>query len=166
MQGEKWTESRRGSWRFASMAAALILLASTTAWDAVDEIYSWTDENGVVHFSDVRPEGRSVDSLPVTEAYRPGSADYGTQDTVNPDEPTTSPGQQRREQMAESRAQRREQQSEIDYWCERHRTRLEQMEPARRVYYTNEAGEEIRMDDDQRVALIEESKAFLSEYCQ
>jgi hypothetical protein len=46
-----------------------------------------------------------------------------------------------------------------------HRQRLEQLEPARRVFYTDETGESVRMDDDQRLALIEESRAFLDENC-
>jgi hypothetical protein len=40
------------------------------------------------------------------------------------------------------------------------------MEPARRVFYTNEQGESVRMDDDERMALIEESRAFLAENCE
>jgi hypothetical protein len=40
------------------------------------------------------------------------------------------------------------------------------MEPARRVFYTDDQGESVRMDDDQRMALIDESKAFLAKNCR
>jgi hypothetical protein len=50
--------------------------------------------------------------------------------------------------------------------CTRHRQRLEQMEPARRVLYTDDSGESVRMDDDMRMGLINESKEFISKNCK
>jgi hypothetical protein len=39
------------------------------------------------------------------------------------------------------------------------------MEPARRVYYKDENGQEVRMDDNQRMSLIEESRNYIAENC-
>jgi len=49
--------------------------------------------------------------------------------------------------------------------CQKHRKRLTQMEPARRVFYTNEQGESVRMDDDLRMDLIEEDRSYINENC-
>jgi hypothetical protein len=43
---------------------------------------------------------------------------------------------------------------------------LEQIEPSRRVFYTDESGETVRLDDERRVGLVEESKAFLAGNCK
>lgn len=42
---------------------ALLGLAITPAWSA--EVFKWTDENGVTHYSDAPPEGRRYDTLNV-----------------------------------------------------------------------------------------------------
>jgi hypothetical protein len=68
--------------------------------------------------------------------------------------------------MSKEREERREAQAEADRMCALHRQRLEQMEPARRVFYTDEAGESVRMDDDRRMGLIEESKEFIAKNCE
>jgi hypothetical protein len=39
----------------AGLAASMLLIASST--HAAKELYRWTDENGVVHYSDTKPKG-------------------------------------------------------------------------------------------------------------
>jgi hypothetical protein len=143
------------------------------------EVYTWTDENGVVHYSDSPRAAGTMSTLQIEEIYRPGSADAYPPATPQAEaaepasaetpaaepESAASAAQQRREQLAAAREEQREEQAARDGLCARHRQRLEQMEPARRVFYTNEQGEEVRMDDDQRIALIEESRAFLAANC-
>ena len=164
---------------FPTLLAIAFGLLGTAAGAA--EVYTWTDENGVLHYSDTPRADGEMDTLDVEEIYRPGSTDAYSAPAV-PAEPTAAAGteatsdapteaprsaaQQRREQIASDRAERLEQQQETERLCQRHRQRLEQMEPARRVFYTNEQGEEVRMDDDQRIGLIEESRAFLAANCE
>ena len=73
--------------------------------------------------------------------------------------------QRTRREIAETRSRKAEEAQNTEYLCSRHRTRLEQMEPARRVYYRDENGKEVRMDDARRVALVEESRTFIAENC-
>jgi hypothetical protein len=42
---------------------------------------------------------------------------------------------------------------------------LETIEPSRRVFFTNEQGETERLDDEQRVAMVERAKALIAENC-
>jgi hypothetical protein len=163
--------------RQAGRPCALLLLLAL-AWTGpatAAEIYTWTDENGIVHYSDSPRASGEMKALEVEEIYRPGSTDaYATPADPTPSESAPAAGaesgsasaaQQRRDQIAKERAERRAKQAETDKLCARHRQRLEQMEPARRVLYTDEQGETVRMDDDQRIAMIDESKAFLRENC-
>lgn len=141
------------------------------------EVYTWTDEDGVPHFSDKpRTDGQS-ETIEAEEAYRPGTADVYSQPAEAAEAPEAaaadaaaeapvSAAAARREELAREREQRREAKAESDRLCAQHRQRLEQIEPSRRVFHTDASGETVRLDDEERVKLVEESKAFLAENCQ
>lgn len=162
-----------------------LVAVSASAWmvtAAATEVYTWTDEHGVVHYSDAPPNQAESEKINVQGMYRPGtsgayptsgeSAQSGTASgeavpaVASPAEAPKSVAEQRREEIATNSRERREAREQIDRLCDLHRKRLEQVEPARRVFYTNEAGESVRMDDDQRMALVDESRAFIQENCE
>jgi len=141
------------------------------------EVYTWTDPQGVTHFSDVPPENAESRQIEVEDAYRPGSsgaypvaepaqAGPGDEAAEPPGESAKSIAQQRREQLAKDREEKRIAQQENQILCAKFQQRLEQMEPARRVFYTNEAGEQVRMDDEERVGLVDEAKEYLAKNCR
>jgi hypothetical protein len=172
--------------RVSPLCLALLLVACASVDVTAAEVYSWTDENGTMHFSDTPPANGEMATLEVEEIYRPGTADTSETPADAPDaafaddapeaasaagpeeEPAVplSAAEQRREKIAEDRAERRAQEAETEQLCARHRQRLEQMEPARRVFYTDAEGESVRMDDDLRVELIDESKDYLNKNCR
>jgi hypothetical protein len=138
---------------------------------AASEVYTWTDEDGVVHYSQTpRAQGKAR-VIEAGEAYKPGTVDIAPPVDKSRAGPETSGAQPlttaeaRRQKLDQQRQARREQQEQSEHMCSLHRQRLEQMEPARRVFYTDESGETVRMDDDLRIGLIEESKAFLADNC-
>lgn len=141
------------------------------------EVYTWTDENGIVHFSDApNAAGKAAKVVEVEDGSRPESEDADPDPAeadsppaedvyAEPDDTARTPAQEKREQMARERSERQETQAETDRQCELHRQRLERMEPARRVFYTNEQGDSVRLDDDRRLELIDESRDFLADNC-
>jgi hypothetical protein len=148
---------------------ALIFACAGATNALATDVFTWTDEDGVVHFSDLPTDSMNSEKISVAGVYKPG--------TVQPPEPSASSqpesgetplsaAQQRRERMAKEREERREAQALAEQMCTRHRQRLEQMEPARRVLYTDDSGESVRMDDDMRMGLINESKEFISKNCK
>jgi hypothetical protein len=163
------------------LTAVLVLAAVLASVSALaNDIYRWTDENGVVHFGDRPPEGQQTQAVHVPGFQLPGTSDSDPaleeqvalpSDTpVNaiPAEEEPAPmtaAQARREKMVKDREERREAQAEIDLMCQKHSKRVEQIEPYRRVYYTNEQGESVRMDDDLRIELVDESNAYIAENC-
>ena len=175
----------RGFWKKepgvyrAEILFILVVLASC-AWlntAAATEVYSWTDESGTVNFSDRPPANDGSQVINVEDAYRPGTTGAYPLTGDNADAPSApaeagpagealSAAQQRREEIAKAREERKEAQAEKEQMCGKHRKRLDQMEPARRVFYINERGEEIRMDDDQRMKLIDESKDYIATNCK
>jgi hypothetical protein len=162
---------------------AAILLSVICGNSIADEVYSWTDENGVAHYSDRLPEGQKTQTIAFPQSHRSGSAganpspddtppanDSNAADAaIVPGEPDTVPlslADQKREQIATERNERRETREETERMCAQHRRRLTQMEPARRVLYKDENGQSVRMDDELRVDLIEEDKAFIAKNCK
>ena len=161
-----------------AVAFTTAMLASIAAHAQSTQVYTWTDENGVVHYVDTPPDNPNAVSIEATEAYRPGSAGaYPEADTEavtdeeNPEADEENPeavesyADQKREQLAARREEARVEEAERQRTCAEARTRVDQLEPSRRVYYTDEQGETVRMDDEERVRLVEEAKAVMAENC-
>ncbi|MDH3787048.1 MAG: DUF4124 domain-containing protein [Xanthomonadales bacterium] len=150
------------------LPALVIICASVTETHAT-EVFTWKGQDGVVHYSDMPPENVDSRLIRVDGVYKAGTTvpEPATQaDGNDAGTDTRSVAQQRREKIAEDREARREAREEAERLCARHQQRLEQMEPARRVFYTDDTGESVRMDDDQRMALISESKEFIAKNCR
>jgi len=166
--------------RYRSEFVLLLATGLACAWISsatATEVYTWTDKDGIVHYSDAPLNDGESQKIDIEDAYQPGTtgaypSSEKTTDSI--DEPSEaaagespkSAAQQRREQITEDREERRDAKAEIDQMCAKHRQRLTQMEPARRVFYTNDKGESVRMDDDQRMGLIKEDKEFIAKNCE
>jgi hypothetical protein len=160
-----------------------LMTALGTIYAQDKQIYTWTDENGVVHYVDTPPDRADAVSMDVPEAYHPGSADAyppadadsidadnpGNEDVSAADSPANeevSYADEKREQMAREREQRRKEQADRKRNCALASQRLADLEPARRVFSTNAQGEPERMDDEERLRLIAEAKALVAENCE
>lgn len=159
------------------LLAAGMMLASPAA--LAKEIYTWTDENGVVHYVDKRPDNPEAKAMQAPEAYRPGSvsAQPADPEESSPDgapgsEAGDSPNQQlspadaRRQELAAAAEQRNAQRAQLNAVCGQARSQLAEIEPNRRVFYENEQGETVRMDDVERVQRVEQLKQIIAENCQ
>jgi hypothetical protein len=135
------------------------------------EVYRWTDENGVTHFSETPPpngQEAQVEDLP-DDVAGPVNDESGIDpSTVLSDvaDSEASPADLQRQALAEKRAQRKAEQSALEASCRQAVARLSQIEPSRRVFYTNDEGEMVRMDDDQRVGEIDELQDFIDKNCK
>jgi len=162
---------RRAQQRFAAFAVVLAASLVTTAGLAGTEVYTWTDADGVTHYTDSPPHNGKSKTIQVEEVYRPGTSDvYNAPTPTAAAEDTESPhsvAQQRREEINKKRQEEQARQAEMDRLCKMHRNRLAQVEPSRRVFYTDpKTGEQVRLDDNKRVAMVEESKAFIAKNCK
>jgi hypothetical protein len=176
------------------LLAAGVLAAAGAVYAQGNEIYTWTDENGVIHYTDTVPDNPNAARMEAPEAYFPGSADaYPDEDTAevtsaekqadtDPEEPdnaeneqTNSPdgteseeisyAEQRRRELAHNREEHRKERAERENLCTAAREQIATLEPNRRVFFTNDKGETERMDDEVRVGKVEEAKAQAAEYC-
>lgn len=140
------------------------------------EVYRWTDENGVTHFSQTPPpagQEAEVEEVPDpatgAAAQQAAGIDFDGAQTDLEESPAAggemSAAERRRQELAEKANQRRAQQEALEAGCAQARARLAQIEPSRRVYYENEEGETVRMDDEARVAEVEQLHNFISRNC-
>jgi hypothetical protein len=127
------------------------------------EMYRWTDENGVVHYSDKKPTGQQEyqtsqvpDSAPVPVAEPAAAAPMAEEPSV---------AQQRREEIAEKKQEARESQAQRESECAAWQAEVDRLEPNRRVFFTNEDGETERMDDVERVNRVAELKQKIAQNC-
>ena len=145
-----------------ALTLALALAMGPVTVQAQDStMYSWTDENGVVHFSDRKPEGREVQAQALPETPR-----TGTVSPLQEGEGQPNVAQQRREELASKREENQARQEEIATECAAWTAELQRLEPNRRVFYTDENGETVRMDDVVRTDRVAELHKLIDERCQ
>lgn len=176
------------------LLTAGVLATAGAVYAQGNEIYTWTDENGVIHYTDTVPDNPNAARMEAPEAYFPGSADayadQGDAETPATDEivseenaasespeseQASSPdgseneelsyAEQKRRELAHNREERRKEQADRERRCADAKAQIAMMEPHRRVYFTNDKGETERMDDEVRVARVEEAKARAAEFC-
>ena len=151
--------------RFGILLATSALLTASAVHG--QQVYQWTDENGVVHYTDQPPERadaevKAVQPLPEVGTESPRDATpQATAEAGEADAETLSPAEQKRREREEARAKRRAEEAEIAADCVRARQTVAQLEPSPRVIYTDEEGNTQRMDDDRRLELLEEARSFI-----
>jgi len=165
---DKISSKKDTKMRFVTiLMTVFIATAALMATDATakDEIYRWVDENGVVHFGD-RTEGRAdVEQIDIRNGNRSSSAPASA-DTNQQQEPQQpSYAQQRRDERAEIRKKAAEEEKDLAKGCAHHRQLVAQLEPSTRVMVTYEDGKVVRMDDNERLKSLTESKAYIAENC-
>ena len=148
---------------FLAITIISCLCISTAASAQSKQMYSWTDENGVVHFTDERPADQEVSVIDIPDSQ--------PQTAVSPSQPAdeaneSSLAQQRRDEIAQRRQENREQAAVLEVECATKRAEVEALEPHRRVFFTNEEGETERMDDVERTEQVAEARAFIEANCQ
>jgi len=126
------------------------------------QMYSWTDENGVVHFTDERPAGQEVTVLTIPDS-EPATAGGSTEQADVASEPSLA--QQRRDEIAQRRQEAEAEAAVRDVECVAKRAEVEALEPSRRVFFTNEEGETERMDDVERTNRVAEARAYIDKNC-
>ena len=141
--------------------SCLCIVATASAQSR--HMYSWTDENGVVHFTDERPAGKEVSVIDIPDSEPPAAASPALP-TDEANEPSLA--QQRRDEIAQKRQENREQAAVLEAECAAKRAEVERLEPHRRVFFTNEEGETERMDDVERTNEAAEARAFIEANCK
>jgi hypothetical protein len=139
----------------------LCLLVTTNTQAQDKKMYSWTDENGTVHFSETQPEGQDVREQSIPQGAPPVS-DNPYQDV----DAGPSVAQQRREEIARKSEEAQVNNAVKGMECSAWQAEVDRLEPNRRVFYTNDQGETVRMDDVERTNRVAELKSQIAKNCK
>jgi hypothetical protein len=130
-----------------------------------NEIYKWTDENGSIHYGD-RPSGAATEQRLAMTYTRTNSGSVDKRVEARQEAATA-----REEARAEEAANEKEAAenaaiaAERDRKCERSRTRLETYLQSRRLYRTDDNGERVYLDDEQRSEARKKAEDQVAEFC-
>ena len=141
---------------------ALLCLSVTANGLAQDrKMYSWTDENGTVHFSETQPDGQDA-----REQSIPQGAPPATNNPYQDVDAGPSYAQQRRDEIARKSGEAQANKAVKDMECTAWQAEVDRLEPNRRVFYTNDEGETVRMDDVERTNRVANLKSQIAKNCK
>lgn len=155
---------------YRKLILVLLLCASPAAFG--QGIYSWKDAQGQTHYSDLPPPDAKVRTLrqapltgskPVTsseESATSSAPSYAEQDLAF---------RKRRAEAAEAEEKARKEKSNDESRqreCADARAQLTALEGGQRMTRFNENGERVFMDDDERAAAIERTRATVDRSCR
>ena len=141
---------------------ALLCLSVTANVQAQDrKMYSWTDENGTVHFSETQPEGQDAQERSIPQDVAPAGSNPYQESNTGP-----SAAQQRRDEIARKSDEAQVNKAVSSLECTSWQSEVDRLEPNRRVFSTNDQGETERMDDVERTNRVAELKSLIAKNCK
>lgn len=154
-----------------SGTAVLLMVLSCNYSLAAPDIYRWVGEDGVVHFSEQPPgnieaekfDTRVEQSKGVGFDAEPSSANAATE--TGADGKPVNMAEQLREERAQARREAADKRAETEAKCAQAKAVIAQLEPFPRVMTTNEEGEVVRMDDNDRLEKLGNAKDFVAANC-
>lgn len=148
------------------IALSCAVMALTMASGAMaNEIYKWTDAEGSIHYGD-RPSGAASETRLAMTYHRTNSSSVQKRVQARVDRQT-----EREEARADAAAAEQEAAetaaiaAERERKCERSRTRLETYLQSRRLYRTDDNGERVYLDDEQRVEARQKAEEQVADLC-
>ncbi len=146
----------------APLLAVLLLLGSVTSVPAAS-IYSWTDANGVQHFSAMPPPDRddyqivSIDGT-TTLLTRTDNRPPPTAEAKQSEPATVITAPDTTVTVIDPEVVARN--------CERARQNIFLIDSRRRIVISADNGEQRRLDDNERAALMQKSQDYIDANCQ
>jgi uncharacterized protein DUF4124 len=147
----------------------LLALLLTSGWSVAGDIYMWKDAQGVVHYSDVKPETDKVKVLKggaQRDLTPPATSPSSKQDST-PIDPETA-FRKRQAEAADAQAKADKDRQEADARkanCDAARSQLTALKNGERMARYNAAGEKEVLDDAARDAEISRIQRNLDSFC-
>lgn len=148
------------------LALSCAVMAMTLASGSLaNEIYKWTDENGDVHYED-RPTGAATEERLDMSYNRTNSADVQRRTQARVDARTAR--EEARSVAAASEKEAAENEAtaaDLAQKCDKARARMDSYLQSRRLYRTDDNGERVYLDEEQRQEARQKAEEQISEFC-
>lgn len=144
---------------------ALAFACSLSAQAA--QVYKWTDDKGVTHFSAQPPEGQKANEVDVKTAPQiNGSSTAPTYKMPNgAQQPSVSNDAQQQELDRRVKAQVREEQNKLKEQCDQARQNLAQLRNNPRILVQSGRGETRRLSEEERQQRLAETQLSIEQNC-
>jgi len=143
---------------------ALLLAGGLSAQAA--QVYKWTDDKGVTHFSAQPPEGQKANEVDVKVAPQINGGSAPTYQMPNgAQQPSVSNDLQQQELDRKVRAQVREEQARIQAYCEQARQNLAQLRNNPRIQIQSGRGETRRLTEEEREQRAADTQLSIEQNC-
>ncbi len=146
---------------------------------AAEKIYKWVDEKGQIHYSSQKPVDQEAESIKLKKAPKvkpkavlgPESQSGETGDVATDATSTETETEEEAEAEAAARAEAVAKLAEADKinnkkQCDLARRNHAALNATVRVLRTNDKGETVRMNDDERVSALQTAQQAIKQYCQ
>lgn len=147
----------------------LLLLCASVAYGDPGTIYKWTDKQGNVHYTDCPPppgcKAETVESQAAPSAAEVEQARQRLEKLLAEQERSAAEREQQRVARELQRAVAMEQAAAHKRMCIQAQQNLHVLLMERPVYYINEKGERVFLDDAAHKAEIERMRGLVKEYC-
>ncbi len=154
--------------RFAMACVGLLILAiaSNNAFGQQISVYKWVDEHGVPHYTDLPPEGASVEETNITFRRTDEQAVQARVDEqTDLLEAVNTRKTQEREVAQENKQQFEELEKQRADNCRQARERKQTYDTAHRLYRPTADGGQEFLDSDEVDAARAESASAVREWC-
>ncbi len=144
--------------RMLFVLVSLLLLVAAASSAQAQTFFKWVDDQGTVHFTAEPPQDRAFERVDTTGNVIGTSSDMTFEN--NDDEPV--------EQTDESLMPREGEPDpeEVAARCEQARENLFWLQNRRRIAVEKPDGSEEFVQGDDRITMMEETQAFIDEWCQ
>lgn len=160
---------QRANWGARAIMAAAVLTGGLI-WSVgvCGGIYKWVDEDGRTHYTDVPPD-RAVKQMDLPsgpdESARRGSQEEADR-LLELDRRKQQIRQRARARKKSESLQRQKEAEERQRVCKQARNDLGSLKQQAPVFWTNDRGERIFVEDDERPERISELTRFVNQYCR
>ena len=153
--------------RLRSSAVLAALAALLTAAPAVQgsDIYTWTDEDGVVHYGD-RPSGATAERVLHLASESTSPAPTPPAASAPPAAAPAANAAAAPEKKELTEAEQRAAEQERAKQCEMYKERLHTYLTSRRLYREGENGERIYLNEDETLAARAKVQEKIVEFCE
>lgn len=148
--------------------ALLVIALFVVIGQVYAKIYKWVDEKGVTHYTDSPPDGKGQELAP-TQAPSDEEVERAKERLdrrLEQQRRREESRQEQREKIQQQKAAKQREKVESKKRCIRARQNLHVLEIQRPVYWIDEKGERVFLDDDTRTRKIERMKANIETYCR
>ncbi|KAA3640386.1 MAG: DUF4124 domain-containing protein [Proteobacteria bacterium] len=148
------------------LSVILWLCAFSVTALAATKVYKWVDKDGNIHYSEQKPANQQVDTLQIKET-KPSPPPQKTMTESEADNSPSADEEQAQQRVAAEQSLQAADQVNKQKLCQQAKDNRDALNASIRVVRIDpKTGQQVRMNDDERVSALQQAEQAIKEYCQ